>query len=785
MNHGRPRRVAVVGGGVAGLAAARRLVARGDLDVVVYEAADRPGGVITTSFADGFTREHAANGFLTGAPGGAADLAEELGVPVEEASAAAQRRWVFRGGALRPIPAGPVDVLRAELLGWRGLLQALGEPFRPPRRSGPEETVAEFVRRRLGDEVLDALVAPLCTGVYAGDADQLSLRAAFPRLAALEAEGGLVRGSALRLLRRMLGQEEGGGGARMRPRLAAPTGGMAALIAALAREVGPRIQLGCPAVAIEVEAGGRARAVRLADGRREPSDLVVLATPAPASARLVSDASGELAHILDAIPYAGVAAVHLGYRRAEFSRAEISPAQPPPDQDRPDRLDGFGFLVARGEELRILGAVFESVIWPSRAPADHLLIRCILGGVRDPGALDLDDRELIERAHADLDRALGLGAQPVHRHVVRWPRAIAQYTVGHLERVARAEELADQLGVVLAGASYHGVAVNSCAADAARVAHRVAARLGLTVGLAVALAAGSGAACSSGTKASGQAEAPAAGDAGGVASGTAPVRGGAGGVVVAGGAVPEAMGGEGEGRAVEPAGPPGSVEVAVEWLDPPAALVSSAGRNRCGAARRAPLSVGSLGGVEGAVVRLEGAPAAARSDGGKRGKKPREAAAEIAVRRCRLEPRAVRASGPGAALAVTSLDEERHELAVDAVPRGKGEAALLARVSLVLVGQRVELDLESAGLVRVTSAADPGSPAWVVVPEDAHVAVSDERGRVRFDGVPAGKYEVSVWHPPVGEKLPPLTARAAIEVMSGGGASATVSLAPVRPAAAR
>jgi protoporphyrinogen/coproporphyrinogen III oxidase len=750
------RRVAVVGGGVAGLAAARRLCARGDLDVVVYEASDRPGGVIGTSVADGFMREHAANGFLTGASGGAAELAEELGLPVEPASPAARRRWVFRGGALRPIPSGPGDVFRAELVSWRGLLHALGEPFRPPRRSGPEETVADFARRRLGDEVLDALVAPFCTGVFAGDPEELSLRAAFPKLAALEAEGGLVRGMAGRAFRRAFGQEESA--PRVKTRLAAPVGGMAALVAALAREIGPRLQLGRPAIAVEVEAGGRARAVRLADGQRHPCDAVVLAVPAPLAARLVSDASQPLAKLLDSIPYAAVAAVHLGYRRADL----------PPG----DRFDGFGFLVARGEELRTLGAVFESVIWPSRAPDGHLLIRCILGGVRDPSALDLSDDDLVAQARRDLGRALGLEAQPVHRHVVRWPRAIAQYTLGHLDRVARAEELADPLGVVLAGASYHGVAVNACTADAARVAHRVAARLGLAIAALIGLAS-----CSSGGKSSGAAGAPAASDAGGVAApAPRPAEPAA--------PLPSNDGdeGRGEGGPSAASGSPGSVDIAVEWLSPPAELVTSSGRNPCGAQRRPPLSVSSLGGVEGAVVRLEGAaPLADPAKPGEGAAKP----VELALRRCRLDPRALRASGTGASLAVTSFDEQRHDLALDVVAEGKGEAAALVRTPLVLVGQRVEIPLDRPGIVRVSSAADPASSSWVIVPGGDHVAVSDERGRVHFEGVPAGKYAVSVWHPPTGENRPPLTARASVEVVSGSGASATVSLAPARAAASR
>lgn len=753
-----PPRVAVVGGGLAGLAAARRLIQRGGMDVTVFEAGDRPGGVIETSTADGFAREHAANGFLP-AEDGVADLAAELGVPVAAASMAARRRWVYRGGALRAVPSGPVDVLRGELLGLGGLWRALGEPFRPvrPAADSPEETVADFVRRRLGDEVLDALVGPFCTGVYAGDPEQLSLPAAFPTLAALEAEGGLVRGGLGRLVRRLRGR---GGPRRPRGRLSSPVGGMSALVTSLAREVGPRLRLGAPVLAIEIdgEGGGARRAVRLPDGRRERFDAVVLATPAPVAARLLSDASREVAGLLDRIPYAGVAVVHLGYRREGLV--------PEPEAREVGRLDGFGFLVARGEPLRLLGAVFESVLWPDRAPADHVLLRCILGGVRDAGALDLSDRELVDQAHGDLRRALGVARAPVHTNVVRRPRAIAQYTLGHRERVARAEALCDGMGVVLAGAGYHGVAVNAIAADAARVAGRVAARLGLSVALAAAVGLGTG--CSSGAKSSGGSGAAASGDGGAPgAPGAAPPSGAP--------AAPGAGDAEGDDPA-EPPGPPGTVEITVEWRTPPTDLVTSSGRNGCGAALRPAMSVGALGGVEGAVVELTGAPAG--QPAAERDRKPRDDVAEILVRGCQVEPRAVRVAGTGATLAVTTLDRGRRELIVDSFPSGKGDGGRLARVPLVLVGQRVELPLEQAGAVRITSTDDRTATGWVIVPGQPHVAVSDDRGKVKFEDVPPGKYDVVVWHPPIGDSPDPtITGRGVVEVKSGEGASATVSLA--------
>ena len=707
------KRVAVVGGGIAGLAAARRLAARGDLEVVVWESAARAGGVIGTTVAGGFARELAANGFLT-APGGAAALCEELGVAIEPASPAARKRWIVRRGELFSLPG---DI--AKLVGWRALAGVLAEPFRPLRRVSDDETVGEFARRRLGPEIAEAVFAPLCTGVFAGDPDQLSVRAAFPRLAELEAEGGLLRGSAMRAIR---GALAGGGGGGGRPRLAAPVGGMAALVDAMARELGPRLRLEAPVVAIEADE--RQRAVRLADGRREPCDAVVLAVPAPVAARLMSDASRDLARGLDQIRFAPVAAVHLGYKREDLAHP----------------MDGFGFLVAPGEELRVLGCVFESVLFSGRAPAGHVLVRCILGGARDPAALDLDDAALVERAHQDLDRVLGVKGTPAHRNVVRWPRAIAQYTVGHQARVARAEDLADPLGVVLAGSSYHGVSINACAADAGRIAHRIAARLSLPLALAAICAA---AGCSSGSKSGGGA-AVQPGDAGG--DRRAP-----------------AASGQGTG------GGNGAIDVTVEWLAPPAALLASPGRNACGAPLRPPVAIDALGGVYGAVVTLEG--------GAPRPEPPADKAppVELAVKDCQVTPRALRLARAGEPLLVVNDDQRRHEVSLS---RLGAEAAPIAVVPLALVGQTVAVPLERAGVVRAATAEDPAAASFVVVPEHGGVAVSDEHGKVRFDAVAPGTYSIAVWYPPVAKGEAPIERRAEVVVSAGVAASATVSLAP-------
>jgi protoporphyrinogen/coproporphyrinogen III oxidase len=714
MTAARPR-VAVVGAGIAGLCAARALRATGRVDVTVLEASDRPGGVLRSQPVDGYLHEHAANGFLS-ADDGATALAAQLGVAVEEASPAARKRWIVSGGALRAVPAGPVDLVRTDLLSWRGKLSALAEPLRPARRGGPDESVADFARRRLGPEVARVVLGPVVTGVFAARADELSLRAAFPKLAALEERGGLVRG----LLADMIEKARAGrgGGARARTRLCAPVGGVEALVRALADELGDTLRTDTPVAAIRAGEGGGV-ALELRGGVTEAADAVVLATPAYASAALVAELSPELSAVLGAIPYAPVAIVYLGYERAKVHHP----------------LDGFGFLVAEGEPLRVLGTVFESVLWSGRAPEGRVLLRCIFGGGRDPEAATLDDEALVACARRDLGAVLGVRGEPEHAAVVRAPRGIAQYTLGHTERVRRAETLAAERGLVLAGSGYRGVAVNGCVADARRVAEQVTGMLArvAAVMLAVALAAAS-VACASKSPS----PAPPAGRDGGDAAVTA---------------------------AADPAAAPvatGGVAVTVEWPLPPAALLAPRGRNACGALRPPPVSVHTMGGLRNAVVSLEGGASPA----------PPPAPTELAVHRCRIEPSVSAIGGLGGHLALINDDERRHE--VRAWRLGESEPEPVARVPLPLVGQRVELPLEQPGILRV---GDPRDGAYVVVTEHRWVAVTGDEGRARFSKVPVGTYQIAVWHPPVTEGGPPRTATAEVTVTEGKTQRVTVSLA--------
>jgi protoporphyrinogen/coproporphyrinogen III oxidase len=433
-------KIAVVGGGLGGLTTARALVRAGH-DAHVLEACDRVGGVIGTSVVDGYRREHAASSFLGGPPHGALALCNELGVAVEKASPRARTRWIFIDGKLRALPTNPIAFVRSDLLTWRGKLALLKEPFAPPREHGPDadESVHAFAARRLGAEAARAIVAPFVTGVFAADAHDVSLDAGFPRLAALDAAGGIVRGG----LRQLFARKSSANGAATARGMYAPVGGLGALIDALAAELGARVHGGVRIRALEPDRGG----IKIAG---QHWDSAVLALPATDAVPIVERAFPELASRLAAFERAPVAVVYLGVAADAVPRA----------------ADGFGFLVAKGEDLRVLGVVFESTVWPDRAPAGHALLRCIFGGSRDRAAATLPDAELVEHACRDVARAFGGPAfQPAHASVIRWPTGLAQYAVGHRDRVREAAAIAHAANIALAGADYRGAGVNDlCAA---------------------------------------------------------------------------------------------------------------------------------------------------------------------------------------------------------------------------------------------------------------------------------------------------------------------------------
>jgi oxygen-dependent protoporphyrinogen oxidase len=444
-------RVAVVGAGLSGLALAHRLLtlaqARGEpLDLQVLEGSDRAGGNIRTERAGAFVLEAGPNGFVDTVPE-MLDLVDELGLlrRLVRAGARARKRFIYRRGRLHAAPLSPPAFLGTSVLSWRGKARLLLEPFVPQKgRTGEEdETIAEFGRRRLGREATAALLDPFVSGVFAGDVEALSAASAFPLLVELEERHGtLFRGMRARAAER---RRAGRGPAA----LTSFRQGMEELSSALEARIAPALRLGARVRALDRRAG----AWRIALERGEPveADRVVLATPSFASAAILEPLDRELAAILSEIPFAPIAVLAVGLRQRQVSHP----------------LDGFGFLVPRGEGLRILGTIFCSSVYEERAPEGSVLLRAFVGGSRDPEAATLPDGALMDLFRSEVGGVLGISGAPVVERIHRYPRAIPQYVRGHAARLRRiAERLRSHDGLFLAGNSYRGVSMNDCVRQA-------------------------------------------------------------------------------------------------------------------------------------------------------------------------------------------------------------------------------------------------------------------------------------------------------------------------------
>lgn len=454
-------RVAVVGGGIAGLASALAVRRRmPEALLTVLEAAPRPGGNIRSERVDGYLCEWGPNGFLDRVPETLA-LVRELGLAprLHVSDDRARRRFIFRRGRLHPVPGGPGGFLASDLLSWKGKLRIAMEPMARPRPDG-DETIHAFASRRIGGEAASTLVDSMVSGVFAGDSRALSLRACFPKMWAMETEhGGLFRA----LLARMRERRVRRGDAVGSPlgTLTSFRDGTEELVRAAATALGDSLRLASPARALRATSSGWCLDVDGGTGLE--ADAVVLAAPPSASAPLVAGVDDLLAAELAAIPSAGLAVVALGYA----------------ERDLPRPLDGFGFLVPRGEGPRILGVLWDSSVYPGRAPEGRVLLRAMIGGARDPEAVRLDDGALLEIVRRDLASTMGLDREPELVRVFRHPLGIPQYVVGHRDRLARIEDrLARHRGLFVTGNGYRGIAINSCVTEAEPLADRVAASLG-------------------------------------------------------------------------------------------------------------------------------------------------------------------------------------------------------------------------------------------------------------------------------------------------------------------
>ena len=462
-------KVAIVGAGIAGLAAAHRVVEwsrerERPVDLVLFEAADRLGGTIQTERHDGFLVECGPDSFLSEKPWALA-LCRRLGIEdrLVRTDDRFRRTFVVFGGRLHPLPDGfqllaPTRLgpfLASTLFSWPGKLR-MALDLALPRGGDPDESLGAFVRRRLGREALERVAQPLVAGIYTADPDELALAATMPRFLELERRERSVILAMWRAARRAPAQASGSSGARWSLFVTFKEG-MEELIRALGSRLPPGAMRLKERVA-EVMPRGAGWQVVTPDGSATEVDAVILAPEAYQVARMIRPLDPALAHLLEGIPYASSATVTLAYRRADIAHP----------------LDGFGFVVPHVERRPIIACTFSSMKYPGRAPEGHVLLRVFLGGALNEAVLEQSDESLTDTARGQLAELLGAREDPIVTRVARYPKAMPQYHVGHLARVEAIEQcVARHPGLALIGGAYRGVGIADCVHAAEQAVERL------------------------------------------------------------------------------------------------------------------------------------------------------------------------------------------------------------------------------------------------------------------------------------------------------------------------
>ena len=470
--------VAVVGGGVAGLATAVNLRDRAlekglEVRVTVFDKGQEAGGNLQTLREDDWQLEWGPNGFLDNEPA-TLRMVERLGLTeaLLPSSDATRRRFLLVDGRVQEIPTSPKAFLKSKMISFKGKLRMAGELFTPPRKDlgraaddiTTDETIGDFGRRRLGPEFTEIMLDPMVKGIFGGDAEKLSLAAAFPRRVELEKDHGGLFKAMIKLGRERKKKKKSMTDAGPSGTLHSFQGGMGQLISGLTDTL-HRDELATVVTGADVETVSRRGdqwQVTASGTEYGPFDAVVEAAPAHAAARHLAGVDGRLGDLLGQIPFAPMAVIALGFKREAVGHD----------------LDGFGMLVPSREKRELLGALWTSSIFPGRAPKGHVLLRCMAGGASNPEVMKLDDEAMTNLIMGELRSLLKLKGAPAMVKIIRHERAIAQYTPGHLMRLKELDSIcAEYAGLYLTGSSYRGIAVNYCLKEAEIAAANVLSNL--------------------------------------------------------------------------------------------------------------------------------------------------------------------------------------------------------------------------------------------------------------------------------------------------------------------
>ncbi len=465
------KRIAIIGGGISGLSAAYTLEEKRQsgtpVEYVLFESSPRLGGVLVTDHVDGCIIEAGPDSFLTEKPW-AADLCGKIGLGDQliGSNDSERKTYILARGKLVVMPDGlmfmvPTKIMPtvfSPLFSVRTKMRMAAEWFHPPRKASEDETVAQMVERHYGSEMVDLLADPLLSGVYGGEASQLSVRAVLPRFADMESKHGSL-GRAMLAARRKMGAVAK---APARPLFSSLKDGMQQMVDALVACLDANsLKTSVPVQSMIRQSNGWTVS---AGYQTDHFDAVIIAIPTHAAAAVLQAADENLARDLGEIQYSSSVTVTLGYD--EKVRASLPP--------------GFGFLVPRSEGRRMLAATFVHNKFPHRAPDNRAIVRCFLGGARDEQILQVSEARILEIVRGELKQIIGLNAEPLFARVYKWKSAMAQYSVGHLERLQRIESLRQKLpGLALAGNGYNGIGVPDCVRSGAEAAGKVLAEMGM------------------------------------------------------------------------------------------------------------------------------------------------------------------------------------------------------------------------------------------------------------------------------------------------------------------
>ena len=447
-------KLVIIGGGITGLSLAYFLLEKNpSFDIVVLESEKKAGGKIWTDKVNGFLCEGGVNGFLDNRPK-TLELVSKLALTPLQSSDNARKRFIFSEGKLHRLPESPAAFFMSNLLSLSGRLRIIGEMF-APKGSGEDETLASFAKRRLGKEAYEKLIDPMASGIYAGDPEKMSLKSCFLKVYNLEQKyGSLIKGM-LKLQKeaKKTGKKVGAGPGGV---LTSFYDGMGMMIDALSGILGGRLRTGTRAVSVDKQKDNYL--VYLSDGSHLDAGAVVFATPAFETSGMVKGIDKNLSSVLSEIPYPAVSVVCFGYKRERFKHP----------------LDGFGFLIPGREGRRILGTLWDSSVFPNRAPEGYVLLRSMLGGVKMSDLALQDENRLTDVVMAELRDIMGITAQPDFVKVYTHKQGIPQYPLGHQQRLATIDKMTSNFNrLYITGNAYRGIGVNDCIENSAILAERI------------------------------------------------------------------------------------------------------------------------------------------------------------------------------------------------------------------------------------------------------------------------------------------------------------------------